>query len=64
MRDVIERVATGTTTVQDAYELERVFGGIDMRDVIERVATGTTTVQDVYELERSMRDLGMFYECS
>ena len=54
MRDVIARVATGTTTVQDAHELERVFGVIDMRDVIARVATGTTTVQDAYELEKAL----------
>ena len=51
MKDIIERVATGTTTVEDAHELERVFEGIDMKDIIARVATGTTTVEDAYELE-------------
>ena len=44
MRDIIARVAAGTTTVQDAHELERVFEVVDMRDIIERVATGATTV--------------------
>ena len=51
MRDIIARVATGMTTVEDARELERVFDGIDMKDIIARVATGTTTVEDAYELE-------------
>ncbi len=51
MRDIIARVAAGTTTVQDAHELERVFDGIEMRDIIARVAAGTTTVEDAYKLE-------------
>ena len=52
MKDIIKRVATGTTTVQDAHELERVFEWVDMKDIIERVATGATTVEDAHELER------------
>ena len=51
MGDIIKRVATGTTTVQDAYELERAFDGVDVKDIIARVATGKTTVQDARELE-------------
>ena len=54
MKDIIERVAAGTTTVKDALELERVFDGIDMKDIIERVATGTTTVKDARRLRRLM----------
>ena len=44
MGDIIKRVATGTTTVQDAYELERAFDGVDVKDIIARVATGKTIV--------------------
>ncbi len=51
MRDIIERVAAGKTTVQDAHELEKVFDVVEMRDIIERVAAGKTTVQDAYKLE-------------
>lgn len=51
MRDIIARVATGTTTVEDAHELERVFDVVEMRDIIERVAAGKTTVEDAYKLE-------------
>lgn len=29
MRDIIKRVATGTTTAEDARELERVFEGVE-----------------------------------
>ena len=54
MRDIIARVATGKTTVQDAHELERVFAGVDMRDIIARVAAGTTTVEDAHELEKAL----------
>ena len=52
MRDIIERVAAGKTTVQDAHELERAFDGIDIKDIIARVAAGTTTVEDAHELEK------------
>ena len=51
MKDIIARVATGTTTVEDARELEKALEGIDMKDTIKRIATGTTTVEDAYELE-------------
>ena len=51
MRDIIARVAAGTTTVEDAHELEKALEGIDMKDIIARVATGTTTVEDAHELE-------------
>ena len=54
MKDIIERVATGTTTVEDAHELERVFEGVGMKDIIERVAAGTTTVKDARRLRRRM----------
>ena len=54
MRDIIARVAAGTTTVQDAHELERVFEVVDMRDIIERVATGATTVKDALKLEKAL----------
>lgn len=52
MRDIIARVAAGTTTVEDAHELEKVLEGIDGTEIIKRVATGTTTVEDAYELEK------------
>ena len=54
MKDIIARVAAGTTTVEDAHEIERVFDGIDMKDIIERVAAGTTTVKDARRLRRLM----------
>ena len=54
MKDIIERVATGTTTVKDADELERVFEGVGMKDIIERVATGMTTVEDAHELGKAL----------
>ena len=54
MRDIIERVAAGTTTVKDAHELEKALEESDMRDIIARVAAGTTTVKDAHELEKAL----------
>ena len=54
MKDIIARVATGTTTVEDAHELEKALEGVDMRDIIARVAAGTTTVEDAHELEKAL----------
>ena len=54
MKDIIARVAAGTTTVEDAHELEKALEGVDMRDIIARVAAGTTTVEDAHELEKAL----------
>ena len=68
MRDIIARVAAGTTTVEDAHELEKVLEGVDMRDIIARVAAGTTTVEDAHELEKVLEQdeiwMRRFYGCS
>lgn len=52
MRDIIKRVATGKTTLEDARELEKVLEGIDGTEIIKRVAAGTTTAEDAHELEK------------
>jgi len=54
MKDIIARVATGKTTVEDVHELEKALEGVDMRDIIARVAAGTTTVEDAHELEKAL----------